>query len=155
PRRYRVVARPGGTPATPSGMLGHYLPAVDKDGTMRGVSTSQPQAQTKPTSPPTGGSPQPRSGAEPRRNPDGAGASPVREGSHLVMVAGGPGGYEAALVASLLGARVTIVERQGIGGSAALTDVVPSKTLIATAEWMTIADSAAELGIGQDGGSGS
>ena len=32
-----------------------------------------------------------------------------------------------------------------------LTDVVPSKTLIATAEWMTIADRAPELGIRLDG----
>ncbi|MBL0885024.1 NAD(P)H-quinone dehydrogenase [Myceligenerans sp. I2] len=60
---------------------------------------------------------------------------------------GGPGGYEAALVAGSLGARVTVVERQGLGGAAVLTDVVPSKTLIATAEWMTIAERAPELGI--------
>ena len=63
------------------------------------------------------------------------------------MVGGGPGGYEAALVARRSGARVTLVERSGLGGAAVLTDVVPSKTLIATAEWMTIADRASELGI--------
>jgi dihydrolipoamide dehydrogenase len=71
----------------------------------------------------------------------------VREGSRVVIIGGGPGGYEAALVASRLEARVTLVERQGLGGSAVLTDVVPSKTLIATAEWMTLTESAAELGI--------
>jgi dihydrolipoamide dehydrogenase len=71
----------------------------------------------------------------------------VREGSRVVIIGGGPGGYEAALVASQLEARVTLVERQGLGGSAVLTDVVPSKTLIATAEWMTLTESAAELGI--------
>ena len=38
-----------------------------------------------------------------------------------------------------------------MGGAAVLTDVVPSKTLIATAEWMTIADRAPELGIRLDG----
>ncbi|UFU08431.1 NAD(P)H-quinone dehydrogenase [Ruania halotolerans] len=65
----------------------------------------------------------------------------------MVIVGGGPGGYEAALVASQLGADVTLVERQGVGGSAVLTDVVPSKTLIATAEWMTLTESASELGI--------
>ncbi len=68
-------------------------------------------------------------------------------GHHVVVLGGGPGGYEAALVARRLGARVTVVERQGLGGAAVLTDVVPSKTLIATAEWLTIAESATELGI--------
>ena len=65
----------------------------------------------------------------------------------IVIVGGGPGGYEAALVARRLGAEVVVVERRGLGGAAVLTDVVPSKTLIATADWMTIAERAAELGI--------
>lgn len=84
-------------------------------------------------------------------------ASTVRPGldgpaaGHVVVVGGGPGGYEAALVARRLGARVTVVERSGLGGAAVLTDVVPSKTLIATAEWMTIAERAPELGIRLDG----
>jgi NAD(P)H dehydrogenase (quinone) len=75
--------------------------------------------------------------------------------TRIVVLGGGPGGYEAALVARRLGAHVTVVERQGLGGAAVLTDVVPSKTLIATAEWMTIGESAGELGIrvsGSDGG---
>ncbi len=45
------------------------------------------------------------------------------------------------------GADVTLVERHGLGGNAVLTDVVPSKTVIATAEWRTIAERAPELGI--------
>lgn len=65
----------------------------------------------------------------------------------VTIVGGGPGGYEAALVARRLGADVTLVERRGLGGSAVLTDVVPSKTLIATADWMTIAQRATDLGI--------
>ena len=54
--------------------------------------------------------------------------------TNVVIIGGGPGGYEAALVASQLGAYVTLIERDGIGGAAVLTDVVPSKALIAVAE---------------------
>ncbi|MFD9596542.1 NAD(P)H-quinone dehydrogenase [Kitasatospora sp. NPDC059973] len=68
--------------------------------------------------------------------------------TRIVIIGGGPGGYEAALVASQLGAEVTVVDRDGLGGSAVLTDCVPSKTLIATAEVMTTFDSSyEELGI--------
>lgn len=51
------------------------------------------------------------------------------------------------MVAASLGARVTIIERAGLGGSAVLTDVVPSKTLIATADLMTRVGEAEELGV--------
>src|SRR3954454_19703779 len=73
--------------------------------------------------------------------------------NRVVVVGGGPGGYEAALVAAQLGAEVTVVDTDGIGGSAVLTDCVPSKTLIATAELMTDVAGANELGvmIGEDG----
>ncbi len=67
--------------------------------------------------------------------------------SHVVIVGGGPGGYEAALVAAQLGADVTVVDSDGVGGSAVLTDCVPSKTLIATAELMTEMSEASELGV--------
>src|SRR5688500_14817259 len=67
--------------------------------------------------------------------------------THVVIIGGGPGGYEAALVAAQLGADVTVVDSDGIGGSAVLTDCVPSKTLIATAEVMTGFEVAPELGI--------
>jgi len=67
--------------------------------------------------------------------------------SRVVIVGGGPGGYEAGLVAAQLGADVTLVDADGVGGSAVLTDCVPSKTLIATAELMTDVEGAAELGV--------
>ena len=65
----------------------------------------------------------------------------------IAIVGGGPGGYEAALAGAQLGADVTLVERVGVGGSAVLTDVVPSKTLIATAEAANAIGEAADLGV--------
>ncbi|HEU5356074.1 MAG TPA: NAD(P)H-quinone dehydrogenase [Actinocrinis sp.] len=67
--------------------------------------------------------------------------------TRIAIIGGGPGGYEAALVAARLGAEVTIVDRDGIGGAAVLTDCVPSKTLIATADVMTAFEDAPELGV--------
>jgi dihydrolipoamide dehydrogenase len=65
----------------------------------------------------------------------------------IAILGGGPGGYEAALAGAQLGAEVTLVERTGVGGAAVLTDVVPSKTLIATAEATNAIGEAAELGV--------
>ncbi len=67
--------------------------------------------------------------------------------NRVVIVGGGPGGYESALVAAQLGADVTVVDSDGLGGSAVITDCVPSKTLIATAELMAEMEEAGELGI--------
>jgi NAD(P)H dehydrogenase (quinone) len=67
--------------------------------------------------------------------------------SKIVIIGGGPGGYESALVAAQLGADVTVVDDAGLGGAAVLTDVVPSKTLIATAEVLATVNGSQELGI--------
>lgn len=72
----------------------------------------------------------------------------------VTIVGGGPGGYEAALVARQLGAEVTVVDRDGLGGSAVLTDCVPSKALIATANVAAEAGHAAALGIRLEGATG-
>jgi len=72
----------------------------------------------------------------------------------VVIIGGGPGGYEAALVAAQLGADVTVVEDSGLGGSCVLTDCVPSKTLIATSSLMVAMDGARDLGVRLDGGPG-
>ena len=81
--------------------------------------------------------------------------------TRVVIIGGGPGGYEAALVGSQLGGEVTLVDTDGLGGSAVLTDCVPSKTLIATAEVMAQVHESAQLGLrfgtgdsGADGASG-
>jgi pyruvate/2-oxoglutarate dehydrogenase complex dihydrolipoamide dehydrogenase (E3) component len=67
--------------------------------------------------------------------------------TRIAIVGGGPGGYEAALVAAQLGAEVTVIESSGLGGSAVLTDCVPSKALIATAAAMTGASDVDALGL--------
>src|SRR5215218_7339149 len=67
--------------------------------------------------------------------------------TRIVIIGGGPAGYEAALVAAQLGADVTVVERDGIGGASVLTDCVPSKTFIASAGAMTSVRDSAVLGL--------
>src|SRR4051795_6093003 len=86
------------------------------------------------------------SAALPRTSPARA---PTPEGpmTRIVIIGGGPAGYEAALVAAQLGAEVTVVERDGIGGASVLTDCVPSKTLIAAAGAMTSVRDSAGLGL--------
>ena len=78
-------------------------------------------------------------------------ASVVRSGANVAIIGGGPGGYEAATVAARMGAQVTLIESRGLGGSAVLTDVVPSKTLIATSEQVQDTEMSAELGISTGG----
>ena len=53
---------------------------------------------------------------------------PVR----FVIIGGGPGGNTAATYAARLGAHVTLIERDVVGGAAHLWDCIPSKTMIAT-----------------------
>ena len=77
--------------------------------------------------------------------------NPKNSTHHIVIIGGGPGGYEAALAGRQLGAQVTLVERQGVGGAAVLTDVVPSKTLIATATAAEEVRTAFSLGINVGG----
>jgi len=67
--------------------------------------------------------------------------------TRIVIIGGGPAGYEAALVAAQLGADVTVIERDGIGGASVLTDCVPSKTFIASAGAMTTVRDSAVLGL--------
>ncbi len=73
--------------------------------------------------------------------------TPFANRQSVAVLGGGPGGYEAALAAAQLGAEVTLVERVGVGGSAVLTDVVPSKSLIATADAAVAIAEASDLGV--------
>ncbi|HEY0638469.1 MAG TPA: NAD(P)H-quinone dehydrogenase [Pseudonocardiaceae bacterium] len=70
--------------------------------------------------------------------------------TRIVIMGGGPAGYEAALVAAQHGAEVTVVEADGLGGACVLYDCVPSKTFISSAGVRVQLRWAQELGINVD-----
>ena len=57
--------------------------------------------------------------------------------ARIVVIGGGPAGYEAALVAAQLDAEVTVIEADGAGGACVLSDCVPSKAFIASSDVVT------------------
>jgi dihydrolipoamide dehydrogenase len=65
----------------------------------------------------------------------------------IVIIGGGPAGYEAALVAAQLDAEVTVVEADGAGGACVLSDCVPSKTFIASSDVVTGYRDAEDFGV--------
>ncbi len=69
--------------------------------------------------------------------------------TRIVILGGGPAGYEAALVAAARGpeiAQVTLVDSDGVGGACVLADCVPSKTFIASSGVRTELRRAPHLG---------
>jgi pyruvate/2-oxoglutarate dehydrogenase complex dihydrolipoamide dehydrogenase (E3) component len=72
--------------------------------------------------------------------------------TRIVIMGGGPAGYEAALVAAQHGSDVTVVERDGMGGACVLDDCVPSKTFISSAGIRVEMHRAPALGITADPG---
>jgi dihydrolipoamide dehydrogenase len=73
--------------------------------------------------------------------------------TRIVIVGGGPAGYEAALVAAASGPEVpqiTLVDADGVGGACVLWDCVPSKTFIASTGIRTELREAPHLGFGID-----
>ena len=65
----------------------------------------------------------------------------------IVIIGGGPAGYEAALVAAQLDAEVTVVEADGAGGACVLSDCVPSKAFIAASDVVTGYRDTEEFGV--------
>ncbi|MCO5318152.1 MAG: FAD-dependent oxidoreductase [Microthrixaceae bacterium] len=65
----------------------------------------------------------------------------------FVIVGAGPAGTQAATTAARLGADVTLIERDIVGGAAHLLDCVPSKSMIATAEALDDVATAAGMGL--------
>ncbi len=69
----------------------------------------------------------------------------------FVIIGGGPAGVEAASTASRLGAEVTLVERDVVGGAANLWDCIPSKAMIATGATIAMVRRSAALGLAHAG----
>ncbi len=65
----------------------------------------------------------------------------------LVIIGGGPAGNQAATHAARLGAEVTLVERDVVGGAAHLWDCIPSKAMIATGGALSLINQARGMGL--------
>src|SRR5690606_19676983 len=65
----------------------------------------------------------------------------------LAIIGGGPAGNTAATTAARLGAEVTMIEREIVGGAAHLRDCIPSKAMIATAGTMGVVATAPGMGL--------
>ncbi len=65
----------------------------------------------------------------------------------FVIIGGGPGGTACATYAARLGATVTLIERDIVGGAAHLLDCIPSKAMIATGGAMETMKDASEMGL--------
>ncbi|HUR78285.1 MAG TPA: FAD-dependent oxidoreductase [Acidimicrobiales bacterium] len=65
----------------------------------------------------------------------------------FVIIGGGPAGVQAATWGARLGAEVTLIERDIVGGAANLWDCIPSKAMIATGGYMTEARRAEGMGL--------
>ncbi|MGH3649465.1 MAG: dihydrolipoyl dehydrogenase family protein [Acidimicrobiia bacterium] len=72
--------------------------------------------------------------------------------NHLLIIGGGPAGTQAATTAATNGARVTLVEKDIVGGAAHLWDCIPSKTMAASALRQTSVRNAVKLGLINDPG---
>jgi pyruvate/2-oxoglutarate dehydrogenase complex dihydrolipoamide dehydrogenase (E3) component len=67
--------------------------------------------------------------------------------TRLVIIGGGPAGNTAATHAARLGAQVTLIEKDVIGGAAHLWDCIPSKAMIATGGALAAVGRTPEMGL--------
>ena len=65
----------------------------------------------------------------------------------FVIIGGGPAGNQAATYAARLGAEVTLVERDIVGGAAHLWDCIPSKAMIATGGALSQINASSGMGL--------
>lgn len=67
--------------------------------------------------------------------------------TRIVVLGAGPGGYVAAIRAAQLGADVTVIERDNVGGTCLNWGCIPSKIMKTTAEMLEHMNRASEFGI--------
>jgi len=65
----------------------------------------------------------------------------------VIVIGGGAGGLSAAGIATNLGAKTTMIERDALGGDCTWTGCVPSKTLLKAAKVVHQAQTASEYGL--------
>ena len=68
----------------------------------------------------------------------------------LIVIGGGPGGYEAAIRAAQLGMKVGLVEREFLGGVCLNVGCIPTKTLLRNAEIAELLQRGDEFGFSFD-----
>ncbi|MGM0393790.1 MAG: dihydrolipoyl dehydrogenase [Thermodesulfobacteriota bacterium] len=69
----------------------------------------------------------------------------------IMVIGGGPGGYVAALRAATLGADVTLIEKENLGGTCLNWGCIPSKIMKHTADMLHKSRHASDFGIKIDG----
>ena len=67
--------------------------------------------------------------------------------THIAILGAGPGGYVAAIRAAQLGARVTVIEQQALGGVCLNWGCIPSKALLSVVELGDKLKKADDLGL--------
>ncbi|WP_303870070.1 dihydrolipoyl dehydrogenase [Acetobacterium wieringae] len=65
----------------------------------------------------------------------------------ITIIGAGPGGYEAAIMAAKLGAEVTVVEKNKVGGTCLNVGCIPTKALLASADILTTSLEAEKFGV--------
>ncbi len=69
----------------------------------------------------------------------------------IAIIGGGPGGYVAAIKAAMLGADVTVIEKNKVGGTCLNVGCIPTKALLASSSMLNNIREAKSFGINIDG----
>ena len=71
--------------------------------------------------------------------------------SDIIIIGGGPGGYEIATEAARAGRKVTLIEKADLGGTCLNRGCIPTKCLLASASAILSARRAADFGVSIEG----